>query len=204
MRGNRRDSLFAETREALIRLDANRRYMIEHYDDIDIISLVDYNTSLHDLNNRTELMLSHHNGTQSELMQTQSELMQTLFNSRNNSGFEMVTTISTTSPGSLPTSLFDALQNIVNMPSTSIGYETQEDIVVPLPPECIKQMPSKKYKSKDTCTCSICFNDFKINERYRKLPCNHQFHKRCIDKWFNESVKCPMCRQDLRDLLQRG
>ena len=29
--------------------------------------------------------------------------------------------------------------------------------------------------------------------------CGHCFHKDCIDRWFETSCKCPMCRIDIRD-----
>ena len=44
--------------------------------------------------------------------------------------------------------------------------------------------------------CSICIDSFKPNEYYRKLGCNHYFHKRCIDRWIKKDKnECPMCRQ---------
>lgn len=45
--------------------------------------------------------------------------------------------------------------------------------------------------------CSICLESFMVNEGYRTLPCGHDFHKKCIDKWFLEgSQECPMCRKN--------
>ena len=46
--------------------------------------------------------------------------------------------------------------------------------------------------------CCICINEIKIGEYYRKLVCNHIFHKKCVDKWLILDVKnrCPMCRHD--------
>lgn len=46
--------------------------------------------------------------------------------------------------------------------------------------------------------CSICFDFFKENEYKRKLHCNHEFHKKCIDKWINKfnNYTCPICRSD--------
>ena len=58
------------------------------------------------------------------------------------------------------------------------------------------------YKRVSACdldkTCSICCEDFKLNEYKRTLRCNHIFHKKCIDKWFNsfKKVNCPTCRSN--------
>ncbi|PHH69017.1 hypothetical protein CDD82_126 [Ophiocordyceps australis] len=47
--------------------------------------------------------------------------------------------------------------------------------------------------------CSICTDDFKVGEDVRVLPCNHQYHPRCVDPWLvNVSGTCPLCRLDLR------
>jgi hypothetical protein len=44
-------------------------------------------------------------------------------------------------------------------------------------------------------SCSICIDEFKENEYYRTLGCNHTFHKRCIDRWFRKDHSdCPLCR----------
>ena len=44
-------------------------------------------------------------------------------------------------------------------------------------------------------TCSICLDQFKCNEYYKTLPCNHYFHKKCINPWFKKDHhNCPMCR----------
>ena len=60
---------------------------------------------------------------------------------------------------------------------------------------------SKKVKSEsDICreTCPICIDDFKPNELYRNLNCGHQFHKKCIDRWFRKDHSdCPMCRKQV-------
>ena len=41
--------------------------------------------------------------------------------------------------------------------------------------------------------CSICLNEIENNDEY-KTNCNHTFHKKCIDKWFQKSHRCPLCR----------
>ena len=125
--------------------------------------------------------------------------------------FEIVTRVSTTSDVTLPDSFSNILNNLMNQHD---HISTSENVVVALPQECIFEMPSKRYKrskhSKDrqnfkdqeSCLCAICRENFKHHQRYRELPCKHKFHKRCVDEWFETSVMCPMCRQDVRILLQ--
>lgn len=46
--------------------------------------------------------------------------------------------------------------------------------------------------------CSICIGNYSIDELYYILPCNHQYHVHCYDKWANakgEDVTCPDCRE---------
>ena len=49
---------------------------------------------------------------------------------------------------------------------------------------------------KENKSCSICLNNYKINEYTRTLKCNHTFHKECIDKWAVKNRTCPLCRDD--------
>ena len=45
--------------------------------------------------------------------------------------------------------------------------------------------------------CSICLNSIKTN--ITTLPCNHRFHKPCIDKWKEEGKNtCPCCRKEFQ------
>jgi len=30
-----------------------------------------------------------------------------------------------------------------------------------------------------------------------KTPCDHYFHKRCLERWFQNKVECPYCRSEL-------
>ena len=45
--------------------------------------------------------------------------------------------------------------------------------------------------------CLICLNLYKKGEYKRCLPCNHIYHKRCIDEWLIrcEKMSCPLCRK---------
>ena len=50
--------------------------------------------------------------------------------------------------------------------------------------------------------CAICQEDIRVSEVIRKLntPCNHAFHKTCIDRWLSQHIRCPVCRRDMREL----
>lgn len=45
--------------------------------------------------------------------------------------------------------------------------------------------------------CVICQEDIQIEEIIRKIKCSHSFHINCIDNWFTENKKCPMCKFEL-------
>jgi len=44
--------------------------------------------------------------------------------------------------------------------------------------------------------CVVCMCDFAANQMVRVLPCAHEFHARCIDKWLKDNRTCPICRAD--------
>ena len=56
----------------------------------------------------------------------------------------------------------------------------------------------RRQKKSDNC-CSICLEPLGkfIKQGKKKLPCNHTFHKKCIDGWLNISNSCPLCRRDV-------
>jgi E3 ubiquitin-protein ligase RNF13 len=51
-------------------------------------------------------------------------------------------------------------------------------------------------------TCAICLEDYEIGEKLRLLPCNHEFHVVCIDRWLMARRPfCPVCKRDARTKL---
>uniref|UniRef100_A0A5B6YTZ6 RING-type E3 ubiquitin transferase n=1 Tax=Davidia involucrata TaxID=16924 RepID=A0A5B6YTZ6_DAVIN len=46
-------------------------------------------------------------------------------------------------------------------------------------------------------SCSICKDEYAINEKVNQLPCKHIFHHECIVPWLNRSNSCPLCRYKL-------
>lgn len=46
-------------------------------------------------------------------------------------------------------------------------------------------------------TCVICLVNFEIGNNITVLPCNHDFHQTCINKWLVVNNTCPLCRIEL-------
>ena len=37
-------------------------------------------------------------------------------------------------------------------------------------------------------SCVVCLGDFESRQLLRALPCKHEFHARCVDKWLKVSA----------------
>ena len=69
----------------------------------------------------------------------------------------------------------------------------------------IEQFFSYRYKSITATTdiftskqtaCVICMSPFKNGQHIRILPCQHEYHSKCIARWFTMNSSCPICRRD--------
>lgn len=69
----------------------------------------------------------------------------------------------------------------------------------------IEQFFSYRYKSIITTNdilsskqtaCVICMSPFKNGQRIRVLPCQHEYHSKCVARWLKMNASCPICRRD--------
>jgi len=82
---------------------------------------------------------------------------------------------------------------------------TYDDVVVTPTDEQIERnsrMLEDREVAPDTI-CSICqHHEYRSSEerdtRWRRLRCEHEFHRPCVDRWFSQSTYCPVCRDDIR------
>ncbi|XP_068155348.1 uncharacterized protein mura isoform X1 [Drosophila tropicalis] len=67
----------------------------------------------------------------------------------------------------------------------------------------IDQLPSYKYNPEvhngDQTSCVVCMCDFELRQLLRVLPCSHEFHAKCVDKWLRSNRTCPICRGNASD-----
>lgn len=66
----------------------------------------------------------------------------------------------------------------------------------------IDQLPSyrttlESKKSNGDSRCVICLMEFEEKQLVRVLPCTHEYHTKCIDKWLKSNRSCPICRSEV-------
>ena len=97
-----------------------------------------------------------------------------------------------------PRILFNDLLHFLN--SSIDDNRFQEFSIKPIQKEKLPLIRRKGYyKCKHLqIHCVICINNVKKQEFIRNLPCRHEFHKKCIDKWLKIDGVCPICRFKVR------
>ena len=50
-------------------------------------------------------------------------------------------------------------------------------------------------KLKDYGECPICLDNILGSATMYKTPCDHMFHKSCIQDWKTKDITCPCCRE---------
>ncbi|EDO41758.1 predicted protein, partial [Nematostella vectensis] len=66
--------------------------------------------------------------------------------------------------------------------------------------KAIAKLPTrtvKKDEEEEIDSCPVCLDGYKSGEVIRILPCNHEYHKLCIDPWLVEHRTCPMCKLNI-------
>ncbi|KAK1167095.1 hypothetical protein AOXY_G11751 [Acipenser oxyrinchus oxyrinchus] len=64
----------------------------------------------------------------------------------------------------------------------------------------INRLPTKLFNpayAAGKTDCQICFCSYMEGEQLRLLPCLHDYHVPCIDRWLQENATCPICRVDV-------
>ncbi|XP_076906215.1 uncharacterized protein LOC143562226 [Bidens hawaiensis] len=105
----------------------------------------------------------------------------------------------------LTEALFEVLGDIRQQSTVSSSRPALSSIgSVPTPTEVVEALPVKRYRklskhlNEDDAQCYICLVEYEDGDEVRVLPCHHEFHRSCIDKWLKEIHRiCPLCRGDV-------
>ncbi|EOY31301.1 RING/U-box superfamily protein isoform 1 [Theobroma cacao] len=102
----------------------------------------------------------------------------------------------------LAEALFEVLDEIHRQPvSLSLSM-----VSLPAPESVVDSFPLRSHKKLDAAEggdaveqCYICLAEYEEEDKIRALPCQHEFHMSCVDKWLKEiHGVCPLCRGDVR------
>jgi len=69
---------------------------------------------------------------------------------------------------------------------------------------CKKRMTrdSLRQLEKQSKTCCICYEEWNSKNVYTYLPCFHAFHHQCIQTWLSDHNTCPLCKCNVKEMLQ--
>ncbi len=74
-------------------------------------------------------------------------------------------------------------------------YDNLEDVKIGLINKNILKHTKIHINESHDKTCVICQDDIELKDIIRTITtCNHSYHIECIDRWFTENKKCPMCK----------
>lgn len=83
--------------------------------------------------------------------------------------------------------------------------EGDDDSIRGLTKEQIDNLSTRSYEQSGVDSelgkvCSVCISDYVVGNKLRQLPCLHEFHIHCIDRWLSENCTCPVCRRPVLEL----
>jgi len=89
----------------------------------------------------------------------------------------------------------DTNENLNEINNRIISLRYFLDSIIPngLSSDIINNIKRSNEELEDNC--SICLN--KENKEIMILKCNHNFHSECLQRWFVNNKKCPICRKEL-------
>eukprot|EP01084_Bolivina_argentea_P101510 181984_1 len=64
--------------------------------------------------------------------------------------------------------------------------------------EEVEEGSNVKETDEDANHCAICKEAFGCGELLKEMPCDHVYHKECIEHWLNNANNCPVCRYRLK------
>ncbi|XP_074588990.1 uncharacterized protein LOC141844910 [Curcuma longa] len=103
--------------------------------------------------------------------------------------------------------LAEALFEVLDEIHRQRGSLPHSFVSVTAPESVVSSLPTKIHKKVETALsvdnverCYICLADYEHGDTIRILPCHHEYHMVCVDKWLKEIHRvCPLCRRDVSE-----
>ena len=61
----------------------------------------------------------------------------------------------------------------------------------------ISTINEQKQLSNNNNKCMICLSNYKLRDKISTLPCWHNFHSKCFEKWMVQKRCCPICKFEI-------
>ncbi|XP_078355742.1 RING finger protein 215-like [Oculina patagonica] len=68
---------------------------------------------------------------------------------------------------------------------------------------CCSSSIHAEQERRDSEVCAVCLDEFHSNQLVRTLPCDHEFHYECVDRWLLAKRTCPLCKGNIIERLSR-
>jgi len=105
---------------------------------------------------------------------------------------------------SIAEALFNALEEMDDVLNSAAVASAARKAIRPAPAWQVRAMPRRIWTKAcghgafGSQECYICLSEYETGDSIRKLPCGHEFHCGCVDKWLTEMHRvCPLCRRDV-------
>ncbi len=86
---------------------------------------------------------------------------------------------------------------MANDPNKYGNPPTSKEVLDKMEQKQIKEDDLLELKKTNSVDCSVCKEEFDIQSKLIKLPCNHYFHGECVKPWLEQRNSCPTCRFEL-------
>ena len=97
-----------------------------------------------------------------------------------------------------PSILSALLNQVFSQPSGSFLDDTV--IVRPTPAQIENNTTIRHATDHEDNNCAICQDPLENQQLLCSINhCRHTFHETCIMQWFQQNVRCPTCRHDVRE-----
>ena len=107
----------------------------------------------------------------------------------------------------LAEALFEVLDEIHRQSVALSRSASVSRASLPAPSAVVDAFPTRIHLSQpavastDAVQCHICLVEYEDGDQIRILPCQHEYHKACVDQWLKQVHRvCPLCRGDVCDL----